>query len=123
MANITLNSITLPNEMTWEDEFADSSRQESDVRTLSGDLIRQTGVKDGGRSIHLIGGWITRTTVLALKALQDTGATATLTLHDSRTFTVYFADASALSVTPVINYHTPASTDYYTLELRLIEAA
>ena len=123
MADITLGSITLPDEMIWVDEFADSSLQATEAFTLSGALVRQSGSRDGSRSIHLAGGWATRANVILLKTLQDSGNSATLTLHDSRTFTVYFADAAALTATPVINYHTPATTDHYALELKLTEVA
>ncbi len=121
--SITLGSITLPDGMLWPDEFADGAIAAVEVRVLSGALVRQYKAKNGGRKITLVGGWATRATVILLKALQDTGSPATLTLHDSRTFSVCFADASALSATPVINYHTPATTDYYELELHLVEVA
>ncbi len=121
--SITLNSIALPDGMIWEDEFSDSASESSEARVLSGKLVRQSGTKNGGRSITLSGGWATRATVILLKTLQDTGNSATLTLHDSRTFTVYFADASALSVSPVVDYQAPTTTDYYELNLSLVEVA
>lgn len=94
---ITLGAITLPDGLTWEDEFAWSPVEQSTEYSLTGALIVQSSTKQAGRPITLMGQsdgmdhtvWITRTDLLALQtALAVAGTSWTLTLHDARTFTV-----------------------------------
>ncbi len=118
--SITLGSITLPDGMIFENEFADNAATFSDQRTLSGDLIRQTGVKNGGREIKMVGGWASRTTVIALKAVQDAGTTSTLKMHDGTTYEVKI---EAIAATQIIAYQQPVAADYYSLSLTLTEMA
>ena len=94
---ITLGAIILPATLVWEDEFTWSPVAQSTEYSLTGALIVQEATKLAGRPITLVGksdsnahtGGISRTDLLALQtALNVTGATWTLTLHDARTFTV-----------------------------------
>ena len=116
--DITLGSITLPDAMVFVNEFDDSNAVFSDRRTIAGALVRQTGVKTGGRPINLAGGWTTRATVISLKSIMDAGTTSTLTLHDGTTYSVKI---EAVRARPLVNYQEPATTDYYTHELELTE--
>jgi hypothetical protein len=99
-------------------------------------LIVQTSTKLAGRPITLTGqsdgqdhtAWITRSALLALKAaLEVTGATFTLTLHDARTFTVMAN--GPVSAVPLPSYKSlppanPASTHWYVLQsVPLIEVS
>jgi len=123
---ITLGAITLPATLVWEDEFAWSPVAQSTEYSLTGALIVQQAVKQAGRPITLVGksdsnahtGGISRTDLLALQtALIVAGASWTLTLHDSRTFTVA-AQQSPLDAEPLPVYRSfspanPASDRWY----------
>ena len=102
---ITLDTFTLPQGCVWSDEFDWSPLAQSTEYSLTGALIVEQATKQAGRPITLIGGkdfaWMTRAQVALLKALLDTGAVMTLTLHDARTFTVLPASDSPLSVYPL----------------------
>lgn len=102
---ITLNAITLPQGLLWEEEFTWSPLAQATEYSLTGALIVEQAIKQAGRPMTLIGGkdfaWITRAQVAILKALLDTGAVMTLTLHDARTFSVLPASDNPLSVYPL----------------------
>jgi len=123
---VQLNTIILPEDLIWVDEFDWQQTAESKEYSLSGSLLVDTGTKLKGRMITLQGevdaGWITRTDILLLQTLANTNATMTLTLNDSRTFQVRF-DYNAKSVEgkPIVDYSTPAGADYYQIILRLYE--
>lgn len=126
--SITLDDITLPMDLHWEDEFDWTPVAQETGYTLAGALEIQVGTMQAGRPITLAGGeakaWTTRATVLLLQAKAATaGATMTLTLNDARTFTVAFrhGDGQPVEARPIIPYNTPAAGDYYALTLRLME--
>lgn len=133
---ITLGAITLPDGLTWEDEFAWSPVEQSSEYSLTGALIVQESTKLAGRPITLTGQsdgqnytvWISRTNLLSLQAaLNVAGARWTLTLHDARTFTVMAApdplDAEPLPVYRSFTPASPASGHWYVLRsLKLLTA-
>lgn len=128
---IVLDTVTLPQGLIWEDEFAWSSLAQSAEYSLTGALIVERATRQAGRPITLVGGqnftWITRVDLLALQALLATDATMTLTLHDARTFSVIIADAEPLQVRLLPRVldsgpADPSSGAWYVLEtLKLIE--
>lgn len=128
---IALGVVTLPQGCVWSDEFAWSDLAQSTTYTLTGSLVVEQTTRQAGRPITLIGGkdfaWLTRAQVTSLKALLDAGASMTLTLHDSRTFTVLPAGPDALQVSPLpivkdSGPANPSSGAWYVLEsLKLIE--
>ena len=128
---ITLGAVTLPQGLVWSDEFSWSPLAQADEYSLTGSLIVEQSTKQAGRSITLIGGkdfaWLMRSEVTTLKTLLDTGAVMTLTLHDSRHFTVIPAGENALTVFPLpivkdSGAANPSSNARYVLEtLKLIE--
>lgn len=119
--SITLGSITLHPRMAWSDEFIIGDISSSEIRTLSGKLVRQHGTKLGGRPITLSGGFAKRSLLDSLRTLQSQAVKTTLTLQDARTFLTEFAGEDAISVTSVGEYHNPTDDDYFELELKLIE--
>ncbi len=126
--SITLDTVTLPSDLHWEDETDWTPVAQEVEYTLAGALAIETGVMQAGRPITLAGGddraWASRTTVLALMALAAApGKTMTLTLNDARTFTVAFrhSDGSPIEARPIVPYNTPAEGDWYALTLRLME--
>jgi hypothetical protein len=129
--SIYLNNIRLPDGLRFSDEFKGSPIAQTIIHSLTGAPIVQQGEKLAGRPITLIGGnefaWLTRAETTALKALLDTGAEMTLTLHDAREFTVLPADDDPLAVSavPIVRDSGPADPSagaWYVLEsLKLIE--
>jgi hypothetical protein len=105
---------------------------------LTGSLIIQESTKLAGRPVTLTGqsdgsdhtAWITRSNLITLHAaLTVPGASFTLTLHDTRTFTVVPAQDGngPISAIPLPAYKSlrpadPSSDHWYALQtLRLIE--
>lgn len=123
---ILLGAISLPGDLRWSDEFAWSPVSRESEYSLTGALIVQESAKLAGRPITLEARdeaqgyvWLTRSTILALKALADTpGWTGTLTLEDGRSFSVAFR-ADGLEAAPVIHRAPADGADPYTLVLRL----
>ena len=91
--------------MSWSDEFAWSPLLQATEYSLTGALIVEQATKQAGRPITLIGGrtwaWLTRAEAATLKELLNAGDEMTLTLHDSRTFTVLPAGDDPLAVAPL----------------------
>lgn len=128
---ITLDTVTLPPGCVWRDEFTWTPVTQATSYSLTGALIVEQADKQAGRPITLVGGkdfaWLTRTEVGALKTLLDAGEEMTLTLHDSRTFTVLPAGDAPLTVSPLpivkdSGAANPSNSAWYVLEsLQLIE--
>jgi hypothetical protein len=123
---ITLDSLTLPPDLIWRDEFDWNPVEAEQSYAVDGTQILQYGTKAKGRPITLSGdrgsGWITRADLLTLQALVQTMTTRTLTLHDGRTFQVVPRHRDKpLEAAPVVDVRNPDGTDYYTLILRLME--
>ena len=124
---LTLESITLPDDLAWADEFAWTPVEQSTEYTLDGALIVESAVRQAGRNITLAGGedraWVTRTTLLALYALAQTvREDLTLTLPDEREFNVAFRHGEgAIEARPVLSVSPPSADDFYSITLRLME--
>lgn len=122
--SITLDAITLPADLVWEDEFDWSPMAQSETYTLSGALVIESAQMLAGRPITLVGGdsaaWIDRATLAALYAKLTNDPTMTLTLHDARTFSVKFKmSGQPIQARPIIDYNNPDSGDWYSLSIRL----
>jgi hypothetical protein len=122
---ITLDAITLPEDLIWVDEFAWTPVQQTESFTLTGALILETGLKQAGRPITLVGGdsaaWIDRATLKALHTKLADAATMTLTLNDGRTFAVVFKGDQPVTAEPIVDYSTPDDGDWYSLTLKLMQ--
>lgn len=127
---ITLGAITLPAGLAWSDEFGWAARTQSTEYSLTGALIVEQAVRQAGRPITLIGqssgndhtAWITRANLLLLQTQLAAGTSATLTLHDARTFSVIARldsdspiDADPLPVAGSFLPANPQTTDWYLL--------
>lgn len=124
--SITLDNITLPEDLIWTDEFNWSPRQQSESHSLTGALIVEIGLKQAGRSITLVGGeqaaWIDRDTLAALHAKLSSTANMTLTLNDARTFSVMFKSGDQpINAAPIIDYSTPDGADWYSISIKLMQ--
>ena len=101
-----LGGVVLPTDLEWTDEHLWSPvARSSDEYFLTGALLVEVSLKLAGRPITLSGGtdrWISTTTLAALQALNaDPLWQGTLTLADSRSFTVMFRE-KGVNATPVV---------------------
>ncbi|PID62007.1 MAG: hypothetical protein CR974_03920 [Gammaproteobacteria bacterium] len=108
-------TIELPQDMRWLDEFNYSKLAQSPpVRTLSGSVIVQQGIKVAGRPITLGGEWVwlERGDFETLQAWAEVPELKlTLTHYDGRVFTVIFRNhETPINCQPVI-YLTPETDD------------
>lgn len=120
---ITLATLTLPEDLLWQDEFLHDAVAQNTTRTEGGALIVEESAITAGRPITLVGGadagWMTRSDLIALRALADAAATTRLlTLNDGRTFNVMFA-RPAIEAEPIIAFNFPVAADFYAVTLKL----
>ncbi|PHR26550.1 MAG: hypothetical protein COA36_11760 [Desulfotalea sp.] len=126
---ITLETISLSDELYWEDEHAWSPvEQPKPIRNVTGSLEVNPSLKIGGRPITLSGSeeraWLPYKTILALKAMAAIpGKVMNLTLDDGRTFKVMFRyhDGNPVSAFSVFGDIDPGLDDKYWIILRLME--
>lgn len=119
--------ITLPDDLEWVDEY-DFSTVGQDVQpTIGGGIIISESVILAGRPLTLTSGesvWTNKSIVDALMVLVNTiGKTYTLTLPDTRTFTVIFNREQGVPVDakPVWRHTVQLPDSPYLLTLRLME--
>ena len=124
---MTLDDITLPDDLLWINEFDWNPVAQSTERSLSGALLVQEGQLSQGRSVVLSGngeaGWVSRLTVKNLYALSKAAnKTMSLTLPDSRQFSVIFdrANGSGVETRQLIPFAYPDDDDLYLVTLRLL---
>jgi len=124
---MTLDDITLPDDLLWINEFDWNPVAQTTERSLSGALLVQEGQLSHGRSIVLSGngeaGWVARKTVLELQDLIAAPDKAmTLTLPDLRQLNVIFdrSYGSPVAASPVLKEAYPTDNSYYYLSLKLI---
>ena len=99
-----LDSIDLPVNLYWRDEFAWRPAAQSTQRSVGGGFVVQAMPLQYGRPITLVGAWAKRDEVQALKALEaDAGTKRTLTLNDGTTLTVLFDIENALANQVLLN--------------------
>lgn len=124
---MTLDDITLPDDLLWINEFDWNPVAQTTERSLSGALLVQEGQLSHGRSIVLSGngeaGWVSRLTVKNLYALaKAANKTMSLTLPDGRQFSVIFdrANGSGLETRQLMPFAYPDDDDLYLVTLRLL---
>ncbi|MCK9172758.1 MAG: hypothetical protein RBR03_09115 [Desulfuromonas thiophila] len=123
--SIVLDSLTLPDDLLWIDEYKWSGvAQQVDI-LADGAVVVQADAQQTGRLITLQGGddfgWLDRTTLEALRLLAAApGAQYSLTLHDGTPRNVVFT-GDRLTAAPVVDYSAPAASDVYSVTLYLME--
>jgi hypothetical protein len=123
--SITLDVITLPDDLIWIDEFDWAPVDQTKTYSLTGALIVESSVpKQAGQTITLAGsvdsGWAERSLIKALCDKLATDPAMTLTLHDSRTFSVQFEqNGQPIQARPIIDYNNPDDSDAYSLVIKL----
>ncbi|USE38063.1 hypothetical protein [Endozoicomonas sp. SCSIO W0465] len=122
-----LDTITLPDDLLWINEFEWNPVEQTTERSLTGALLVQEGQFNYGRPIVLSGngeaGWVSRLTVKSLFALSETvSKTMTLTLPDNRQFSVIFdrSNGAPVEAQQLMPFAYPDDSDQYLLTLRLL---
>lgn len=125
---ITLDAISLPDDLEWVDETDWTPVEQTTEYSLEGALVIDAATKQAGRPItltHYEGDvWVSRATVLALMAMAAVaGKEMTLTLWNGETHQVMFRfdDGPPVEAAPIHPLSPPADDDWYTLTLRLME--
>lgn len=124
------DTIVLPPDLLWEDEFAWSPVAQNTERSVTGALLVDVSTRQGGMPITLTGterhAWLLRPEVQALRAwLALPEQVFTLTIN-GQAFTVLFDHGTdevsrAFVVAQLVDYSDPAPQDYYcSVTLRFI---
>jgi hypothetical protein len=122
---ISLDAISLSPSLLWIDEFDWTPIEQVESRSITGNLILQTGVRAGGRPITLKAGdtygWLARSTVLALQAKLAGTPPFVLTIG-SHTFSVAWRHAGGkpIEARPVVDYADPLDADPYIVTLNFL---
>jgi hypothetical protein len=120
--NVTLNSVLLPDDLVWRDEFDWAPVEQVVTPTLSGALLVEETPRPEGRPITLVG-HCARAIVLRLKALEAVpGQLLTLTLLDGVARTVIWRRPGVV-VTALIEMADPEAGEPYALTLNFTEVA
>ncbi|HIC8859632.1 hypothetical protein E5E96_20895 [Aeromonas sp. 1805] len=120
--NVTLNSISLPDDLVWRDEFDWAPVEQVVTPTLSGALLVEETTWPEGRPITLVG-HCARATVQSLKALEAVPSQLlTLTLLDGIARTVIWRRPGVV-VTPLIEMADPEAGEPYALTLNFTEVS
>ena len=121
-----LDTLTLPDDFLWVNEFDWSPVAQSVDRSLTGALMVFESEKAYGRSIVLGDGensWLTRAQLDLLFTLSENLThKMPLTLADGRSFTVVFdrSEGSPIEALPILPSTAPSPTDFYAVTLRLL---
>jgi len=122
-----LDTITLPDDLLWINEFEWNPVEQTTERSLTGALLIQEQIRLQGRPIVLTGGkeagWVSRKTVMELQTLSSiSDRVMTLTLPDMRQLKVIFdrSSGSPVSASPVLQEAYPTDNSYYHLSLKLM---
>jgi len=124
---ITLDTLDLPADLIWTDEFRWSPVAQKESVTLDGALVVQAMAQQTGRPITLAGGedhaWVRRSLLAQLRALSVTpGLEMTLTLNDGIARTVVFT-GERLTADPVWTVSDPDDEQPYVVSLFFREVA
>ena len=125
------DTLELPQDLFWIDEFAWAKVAQETARSTTGALLVDVATRQGGRSITLQGqgdtAWITRAALKTIASwAQLPGQTFVLNLR-GEVFTVIFDHGSgeatnAINQAAVVEFSDITDTDFYcSLELRFLE--
>lgn len=121
-------TLTLHQDLLWNDEFQWNAVEQTEQRTITGALVLSAATKVAGRPITLqpedtSSAWMTRTTVTALRNWAAVlGKTMTLTLRVVEYSVVFrHQDGIAVEAEPVAHYNDVQNGDWYLVTLRFME--
>jgi hypothetical protein len=130
MANILVNdSIALPPDLYWEDEFNWSPVAVQEDVSITGATIRQVSKRQSGRRFTLKSGtdtaWLTRAQLQALKTLEESlPESFPLVMGDGTAFNVAFdsgAEGQAIAAEALQPGKEPAPSDYFIATIKFTE--
>ncbi len=118
-------TLTLPDTLSWPDEFGWTAVQQRREYSITGALIIDVATRQAGRPITLEGGdtraWLQRSDVLQLQAwAQLPAASFTLALRGTNYAVRFDHLETAVDARPIFDEADPQSTDYYAVRLRFI---
>lgn len=122
--SITLDELTLPDDLDWQDEFDWAPVAQTQTPTLSGSIIVEENAVPEGQPITLVAGedfaWATRFLVKQLKTKEAVISTPmTLTINDAGSFTVIWRrDPVGVEAKQLLQIADPVDGDRYLLTLR-----
>ena len=120
----TLDSISLPDDLDWQDEFDWAPVVQTQTPTLTGSIIVEESAVPEGRPITLVAGedfaWATRSLVKQLKEKEAVINTPmTLTINDVGSFSVIWRrDPVGVEAKQLLQISDPVDGDRYLLTLR-----
>lgn len=117
-------TITLPDDLQWQDEFTWQPVESSTEYSLSGALIVQEAARQDGRPITLHGGqegaWVTRSTVNALHQMASQPGKVLILSLWGVAHTVMFR-RPALAAAEVMRLANPGDGHFYGITINLLE--
>lgn len=121
---MTLDEIDITDNLIWQDEFAYNQVVQEQERSLTGGLIVQSGIKQYGQPVTLVG-WLSRAMLDALRAKEGSGnPVMDLAMDDGREFSVIFNRASGVAVeaSPIkeTTHISQEPSAWYSATLRLL---
>ena len=124
--SITLDDLTLPDDLYWQDEFDWSPVSQSITPTITGALIVEENAFSEGREITLVSGdtfgWAPYALVSLLKSKESQiNPVMTLGINGETRTVIWRRDPIAVEVKPLIQMVDPDDHDFYLLTLRFTE--
>jgi hypothetical protein len=124
---ISLNGVTLDDDLYWEEEYSNTAAAQKILRTVLGNIIIQTMPIISGQVIYLVAkregegyvGFFTRAQIEGFKALEASALPVTF-VFGSETHTV-IVKAGGVQMEPLFSFITKSSSDKYIGVLTLIK--
>jgi hypothetical protein len=123
---IQLDSLALPDDLYWSDEYESQSVSQSVRRTLDGGIVVYHSENSAGRAITLESsdesGWARRSLVKDIAALASVAGGQFVLVIRGEVFNVVFRhnDEPAFNAQAVVAYSDPNDDDFFTISLKLI---
>jgi len=124
---ISLNGVTLDNDLQWVNPYASPAAAQSMRKTMTGELVVQHTAGPEHREIQLVAtrsgneviGVFTGTQIIAFKALEQ-ACTEVVFIYETQTITV-IVKLNGVKMVPHIARPNQAVTDEYSGVLTLVE--
>ena len=124
---ISIGTVTLSDDLVWENEFASPRIGQSIKTTIGGTTVVHTDPKAGGRVVQLVAarrnnaiyGFFTRSQIQSLETYQKNG-TVVAFVYGSETFNVVIR-AGGINVQPLLAKQGQGVDDYYTGTITMVE--
>lgn len=125
---ITLDAITLPDDLIWSDEYSWSPVTQTINKSLTGALIVQEAAQAKGRPYTLSGSaesaWIDKATLDLIQAKADTPELVMSLNYHGTVHSVIFlrsGNSSPFDADPIYELADPQADHLYSFTIRLIE--